>query len=137
MREQGYELCHLESCGPQAISDAYKELGKTVAPFFIGKEIQDKASIDYREILSAVHHDFSKITCPPELLSYLKYKGFEIKAVDSLNEVGVGDVAIVLIRGKSDLRDWHYITYPTYSKREIRKYFGDRTIIKKAYILTQ
>lgn len=137
MREQGYELCHLQSCGPQAISDAYKCLGIEKEPFEIGREIQDKSKFDYRGVLSAAHHDFTKITCPPELLSYLRYKGFEIKIVSSLTEVGIGEVAIVLIRGRDSIKDWHYITYPTNSKREIRDFFEEETIVKKAYILKQ
>ncbi len=137
MREKGYELCHLQSCGPEAISDAYKCFGKEKSAFDIGKEIQDRAKVDYRGILSAAHHDFTKITCPPELLSYLEYKGFKIKAVNKFKDLGPSDVAIVLLRGRNDLKDWHYMTYPTHSKQEINNFFEDKTIIKKIYILKQ
>lgn len=137
MRKQGYELCHLQSCGPEAISDAYRCFGEKREPFEVGKEIQDLCRFDYRAVLAAVHHDFTKITCPPELLSYLKHKGFKIKIVYNLSDLGVNDVAIVLLRGENDLRDWHYMTYPTYSKREIENFFDETTIIKKIYILKQ
>lgn len=137
VRKAGYELCHLQSCGPESISDAYACFGIEKKQFHIGKEIQDINVIDYRGILSVVYHDFTKITCPPELLRYLKHKGFKINTVNSLDEVGVDDVAIILIRGKSDIRDWHYITYPTHSKQQIKDFFGEDTKIKKAYILKQ
>ncbi|MAF24463.1 hypothetical protein CL634_02655 [bacterium] len=137
MRMQGYELCHLESCGPQALSDAFKEFDMDEAPFDIGKEIQDLDRIYYRNLLSLAHHDFTRITCPPELLKYIKHRGFKVKTVTSINDINEGDVALVLLRGHSDIRDWHYIVYPTYSKEEIMGYFGDSTVFKKAYILTR
>ena len=137
MRKQGYELCHLQSCGPQALSDIFKEFDIDKHPYKIGKEIQDADRIHYREILSTVHHDFSRITCPPELLKYIRSQGFKIRTITNVNDLHPGDVAIVLLRGKSDIRDWHYIAYPTYKKDRILSYFGSDTVFKKAYILTK
>ena len=137
MREAGYELCHLQSCGPQSLSDAFKYFGIHKEPFTIGKEIQDLDRTHYRRIMSLAHHDFTKITCPPELKKYCRHCGFTITAVNDVNDLKDGDVAIVLLRGKEDLRDWHYICYPTNSISHILNYFGDDTTFIKAYVLTK
>ncbi|MBD36271.1 MAG: hypothetical protein CL512_05830 [Actinobacteria bacterium] len=135
VRKSGYELCHLRSCGPEAISHAYREMGKKVHPFKIGKEIQDAAIFDYRKTLSWIHHDFVKITCPIELKKYLRKKGFKVTTVHDFDQVAEGDVAIVLIKGRDDIRDWHYMTYPTHTKKQILNFFKEDTAFKSAYIL--
>jgi len=135
VRKAGYELCHLRSCGPEAISHAYKEMGRTVNRFKIGKEIQDAAFFDYRAALSIFDHDFCSITCPAELKRYLKKNGFQVKTVYKIEDVQEDDVAIVLIKGFNDIRDWHYMTYPTYTKKQILNFFKKDTIFKRAYIL--
>ena len=134
-RKEGYELCHLQSCGPEAISDVYRCFGEKRDAFDIGKEIQDRDRIYYRSILSTIHHDFTRITCPPELLSYLRYKNFKIRTVKNLEKLSIKDIAIVLIRGRDDISDWHYITYPTYSIWDIENFFDEDTIVKKVYII--
>ena len=135
MRVAGYELCHLESCGPDALSDAFKHLDINKTPHEIGKEIQDDSKSHYRQILSLASHKFTEITCPPELMKYCKGRGFKVTIVKEFKQLEKGDVAIVLLRGKSDLRDWHWICYPEYSKSDISAFFGDDTIVKRAYVL--
>ncbi len=137
MREAGYELCHLQSCGPQSLSNAFKYLGIDKEPFTIGKEIQDLDRTHYREIMSLVHHDFSKITCPPELKKYCRHIGLTITVIDDVNDLTEDDVAIVLLRGTNDFREWHYICYPEYSVSYILDYFGENTVFIKAYKLTK
>ena len=135
MRMAGYELCHLESCGPEALSHAFKHLGVNETPTEIGKDIQDNDKSHYRSILGLASHRFHEITCPPELKKYCKGRGFKVTVVKGFDQLKKGDVAIVLIRGKHDLRDWHWICYPEYSKSTISEFFGDDTIIKAAYVL--
>ena len=135
MRMAGYELCHLESCGPDALSDAFKHLGVNETPIEIGKDIQDNDKSHYRAILGLASHRFHEITCPPELKQYVKGRGFKVTVVKGFDQLGKGDVAIVLLRGRDDLRDWHWICYPEYSKSTISEFFGDDTIIKAAYVL--
>lgn len=137
MRKQGYELCHLQSCGPEALSDSFKYLGIDKTPFEIGKEIQDADQVHYRGVLSIVHHDFTEITCPPELLKYCRANDIKITTVTDINDLQPGIIAIALIRGKSDLRDWHYICYPEYKKIDILSYFGEDTKFIKAYCLSR
>ena len=137
MRGEGYELCHLQSCGPQSLSDAFKLLGIDKEPFTIGKEIQDLDRTHYRAIMSLAHHDFTKITCPPELKKYCYHSGFTVTTITDINELKTGDVSIVLIRSTDDFQDWHYMCYPKYSISEILTYFGDNTKFIKAYILTK
>ena len=135
MRMNGYELCHLESCGPDALSDAFKHLGINETPIEIGKDIQDNDKSHYRKILSLADHKFTEITCPPELKKYCKGRGLTVTTVKGLDQLQKGDISIVLIRGWDDIRDWHWICYPEYSKSTISRFFGDDTIVKAAYIL--
>jgi hypothetical protein len=137
MRQSGYELCHLQSCGPEALSDAFSHLGISEEPFEIGKEIQDLDHSHYRAVMSLIHHDFSKITCPPELTKYCKYRGFKVEVVTDIDDLRPHHTAIVLLRGRDSIQDWHWICYPEYDKATILGFFDDKTIFKKAYILSR
>ena len=55
----------------------------------------------------------------------------------NINKVKPQDIAIFLIKGKNDLRAWHWISYPSSSRREILDYFGEDTKVKTIYILTK
>ena len=70
-----------------------------------------------------------------ELKKYCKDRGFKVTIVKDFEQLQKGDIAIVLIRGKSDLRDWHWICYPEYTKDQISEFFGNNTIVKAAYVL--
>ena len=135
-RQEGYELCHLQSCGPHALSHAFRYLGINKSPFIIGKEIQDLDRTHYREIMSLAHHDFTKITCPPELKNYCRHSGFTITTITDIDDLRTGNIAIILIKGPK-FQDWHYICYPKHSLPDILTYFGDDTKFIKAYILTK
>jgi hypothetical protein len=134
-RKQGYYLCHLESCGPQALSDAFKKFGINKTPHELGVEMQDKDRSHYRKILGYIHHDFCKITCPPELINFCKSYGFSIRKIKDLKGLTKGDVAIALLKGKSDIKDWHWATYPTHNKETIMNFFEGDTQVKNVYIL--
>lgn len=136
MRKQGYELCHLKSCGPQAVNEALKCLNIDKSQIEIGKEMQDTDIYHYRSILSIVHHDFCKITCPPDLIRYCKRIGLSVQVAKDISEVKPGDVAIILIRGKDRLREWHYACYPRWSIDTIMSFFKQDTVFISAYILT-
>jgi len=134
VREGGYELCHLESCGPDALAAAFKDLGINKDYIQIGKEIQDLDRIHYREIASVVSHEFSRITCPPELLNYCRHEGLTVKKV-SFSDLSSGDIAIILLRGSDSITDWHWIAWPNNSKETIKNYFGTDTKILSVYLL--
>lgn len=135
-RKDGYELCHLRSCGPQALSDAFRFLGISKKPLEIGKEIQDDDRSHYRSILSAIDHRFASITCPPELLKFCKKYKIKIKKTDSLDGLTQADVAIALIKGPDDLEDWHWMAYPTFGKLDILSFFDHNTKLKAVYVLS-
>ena len=136
MRMLGYELCHIESCGPAALANAFKRLDIDKDYVQIGKEIQDADHIHYREISSVVSHEFSRITCPPELIKYCKNQGLTVKKV-GFGSLSSGDVAIVLIRGKDRITDWHWISWPENSKEEIVDYFEGNTRVRSVYKLSK
>ncbi len=137
VRKSGYELCHLESCGPQALSDAFSYFDINKTPLEIGKEIQDDDNIHYRGALSFLHHDFCKITCPPELLKFCKKHNFIITKEKSLEKLDKNAIAIILIRGKDTFWDWHWTVYPKYDKSHISTFFEGETKIKGIYILNE
>jgi len=136
-RKQGYDLCHLTSCGPDALSDAFKKFNINKTPFQIGMEIQDKDQAHYRCILGILHDGFYSITCPQELKRYIRSQGFNITETKDINQITQETTAIFLLKGTDDFRDWHWITYPTYSRSIILNFFEENTKIKTIYILNK
>jgi len=136
MRLLGYELCHIESCGPDALAAAFKNLGINKTYLEIGKEIQDMDRIHYREISSLVSHKFSRITCPPELLKYCRSQGLTVEKI-AFDTLSPSDVAIVLIRGKNNITDWHWISWPDNSKEQIKDFFEEETRVLSVYKLSK
>ena len=136
VRKAGYELCHLQSCGPLALSIAFNNLGIKKTPFEIGKEIQDDDRSHYRAILAIIDHKFCRITCPQELIKFCKKYNIKIKKTKSLDNLTKEDTAIALIKGPNDIRDWHWMAYPKSNKLDILTFFGYNTKLKSVYILT-
>jgi|TARA_B110001454_G_scaffold209616_1_gene223288 hypothetical protein len=134
VREEGYEFCHLQSCGPAALEEAFQYFGINKNQIEIGKEIQDSDHSHYRGIMSLASHDFTRITCPPELRRYCKSQGLTTKKI-KYNKLSPGDVAIVLIKGKDSIDDWHWITWPNHDKSEIEDFFEESTKIISTYLL--
>ena len=134
MRLLGYEQCHIESCGPVALADVFKDLGIKKNSIQIGKEIQDADRIHYRTLLSIASHEFTRITCPPELLKYCRSQGLKVTKIE-YSHLRDDDIAIVLLRGRSDIRDWHWIAWPTQTSEAIEGFFGEDTKIISAYLL--
>jgi hypothetical protein len=61
MRNQGYELCHIDSCGPEALGRIFQSFGILKDRTQISKEIQDGDHVHYRTILGAFNHKFHRI----------------------------------------------------------------------------
>ena len=135
MRKQGYELCHIDSCGPEALSHIFQKLGIPKTRTQIGQEIQDADRIHYRTLLGLVRHKFNRITCPLELLNYCRSQGLATTKVPygTLKEE---DVAIILLRGPGPIDDWHWIEWPN-KKAEVETFFGDDTKIISTHVLTK
>jgi hypothetical protein len=135
MRNQGYELCHIDSCGPEALGRIFQSFGILKDRTQISKEIQDGDHIHYRTILGAFNHKFHRITCPPELLNYCRSQELIVTKVpyDSLTS---SDVAIILMRGRSHIDDWHWMEWP--NKTEVvETFFGADTKIVSTYLLVK
>ena len=135
VRKEGYELCHLDSCGPVALEKVFKNLGINKTHVDIGKEIQDADNTHYRSVLGLVHHKFNLITCPPELLKYCKSQGLIITKV-KYEDLSKDNAAIILIKGYNDIEDWHWIDWPR-TRSSVENFFGDDTRIISAYILSK
>ena len=136
VRKSGYELCHLQSCGPQSLSNAFASLGIKKAAFEIGREMQDDDHTHYRTILSVIDHKFCRITCPQELIKFCKKYNITIKKTKNLDNLTKEDTAIVLIKGPNVLWNWHWMAYPTFNKLDILTFFGYNTKLKAVYLLT-
>tara|TARA_R110002110_G_scaffold116691_4_gene288324 strand:- start:81 stop:608 length:528 start_codon:yes stop_codon:yes gene_type:complete len=135
MRQAGYELCHIDSCGPEALVHIFKSLGIPKTRIQIGQEIQDRDHTHYRAILGAFNHKFNRITCPPELLNYCRSQELIVTKV-SYDSLRSSDVAIILMRGRSHIDDWHWIEWP--NKREVvEAFFGVDTKIVSTYLLVK
>jgi len=131
-KEDGYYLKHFYSCGPDAIQDALLNIErKFTSRKSISKEIQATGNTS-RFILASINHDALEITFPCEIKKYFNSKGYEVTKIDfeSLKDT---DVAIILIKGEKFLRQWHWVTYPTYSKKYIQNMFGGSTSIVSVY----
>jgi hypothetical protein len=133
MRRLGYDLCHINSCGPEALSHVFAGLGIRKSRAQIGQEIQDRDHVHYRSILGLASHKFYRITCPPELMSYCRSQGLTVKKV-SFNNLKDSDAAIVLLKGRCDIEDWHWIEWAQ-GKEEIESFFGEDTKIISTYLL--
>ena len=136
-RKQGYDLCHLTSCGPHALSNALKQFNINKTPFEVGKEIQDSDKSHYRSILGTLHDGFYEITCPTEFKKYIRSQGLEITETKDIKKITPQTAAIFLLRGENDLKAWHWITFPTNKIENILSYFGKNTKVKTIYILTK
>tara|TARA_R100000808_G_C2132819_1_gene141703 strand:- start:281 stop:802 length:522 start_codon:yes stop_codon:yes gene_type:complete len=131
-KENGNYIRHYNSCGPDAIQDAMKALeNKLISKKNISTEIQSNGNVRRTLIAAIVHHNGLWVTFPSELKKYFSDREYEVTntTLDSLVE---GDVAIVLIKGRIVYGEWHWITWPTYSKEKIKNYYKhtDTSVIK-------
>jgi hypothetical protein len=91
--------------------------------------------VHYRAALSLIDHEFCSITCPRELIKFCKKYKITVKKTKTLDNLTLEDTAIALIKGHNDLRDWHWMTYPTFNKLDILNFFDYNTKLKAVYIL--
>ena len=132
-RTYGYYDYHLNSCGPRAISKAFKQLGDTQrldAPD-ISVQIQDNGNF-WRHLMTIAHKDAGLITCPNEVVEVCKQNGYEVISVKDFSKLDPKkDVALILIY--SNLLEWHWVCFPV--DKNIPKWYGDSTKIVKIYLL--
>ena len=134
-KEDGYYIRHYNSCGPDAIQDALRELeGQYVATKEISKKIQDNGNAR-RTALTLIHYDALWITWPAELVKYFRDRGYKVTTT-TLESLSPEDTAVVLIKGQVLKQEWHWVTFPTYSKETIKNYykaFGSSTSVIQVY----
>ena len=121
--ENGYYVRHYNSCAPEAIQDAMKELeDKIISKKSISTEIQDNGNFCRVFLAATIHHNILWVTFPNELKKYFTKRGYKITKTD-LKSLKPDDVAIVLIKGRVIHGEWHWITHPTHSKEEIENFY--------------
>ena len=134
-KEDGYYIRHYYSCGPDAIQDALSQLeNQFISNEEISREIQDNGNAR-RSALTLIHYNSTWITWPAELVKYFRDRGYKVTTTD-LNSLSPEDTAIVLLKGRVLKGEWHWITYPTYSKEHIQNYyqkFGGSTSVMVVY----
>jgi len=135
--ETGAYVRHFYSCGPQAIRDVmneFKEKHQLEYPYYsdaqISREIQESGNLS-RFTLAVFDERAMAITWPTELRKYFTKRGFTFTET-SFNSLQKNDIAIVLIKkGLS----YHWITYPTHTKKYIKNFYGSSTKLIKTYII--
>jgi len=134
-KEDGYYTRHYYSCGPDAIQDALRELENQWVPNKeISREIQDNGN-GRRAALTLIHYNALWITWPAELVKYFRDRGYKVTTT-TLGALSAKDTAIVLLKGRALKQEWHWITFPTNSKEEIKNYYkivGGPTSVMKVY----
>ena len=134
-KENGYYTRHYHSCGPDAIQDALRHLEERYVPNEeISHKIQDNGN-SRRTALTLIHYNALWITWPAELVKYFRDRGYKVTTT-TLDSLSPEDTAIVLLKGRMLKGEWHWITYPTYPKEEIKNYyknFGGPTVVMTVY----
>jgi hypothetical protein len=133
--ENGAYIKHYNSCGPNAMQDALRTLEeKYISKKNISTEIQ-KGGNNTRLLMALIHHDALLITFPCELKKYFTKRGYKVTTT-SLDALKPSDTAIVLIKGVIKKLQWHWISYPTYSKKEIESFYGSEvTSVISVYLI--
>lgn len=131
----GIDSFHFESCGPTSLHEMHKHFGENITTQSVSINIQEKRCINIFKGLGFIHTEFRRITCPPELLAYLKRNNYKYENIkyDDLKE---GDFAIVLLKGYDDVHEWHWASWPN-DKKSIPKFFKDYTKIISVYKITK
>lgn len=134
-KENGVYVKHYDSCGPDSIQDALRSLEKKyISTKSISTEIQKSGSLS-RVVMATIHHDAFLITFPCELKKYFTKRNYEVTLI-SLEALKPSDTAIILIKGAITRLQWHWISYPTYSKERIKSFYGSEdTSVLKVYLI--
>jgi hypothetical protein len=131
----GYRVRHYNSCGPEALEEAFSRLGeKNVDRIQISRNIQDTGNT-LRYLMMLVHHDTILVSFPHEMKNVCKKYGYEMvevdKEIDDLDPQK--DIAIVLLFGDFLKGESHWAAYP--HTDNIKNWFGSNTKISKIFIL--
>jgi hypothetical protein len=138
-KKDGYYIKHFESCGPRAIRNALIQVDNRLyvrRPDYpssesISKDIQATGNAS-RLVLSLAHHDALLITWPCEIKKYFTKKGYKVTETN-LSSLSREDTAIILMKGNIFKQEWHWVTYPRYSKESIKSFYGSSTSIIKVF----
>lgn len=134
-KEDGYYIRHYNSCGPDAIQDALRELeNEYIATREISRKIQDDGNAR-RTALTLIHYNALWITWPAELVKYFRDRGYKVTTT-TLDSLSPEDTAIVLLKGRILKQEWHWITFPTNSKKQIKNFyksFDEETTVMRVY----
>jgi|TARA_R110000824_G_scaffold400171_2_gene607087 hypothetical protein len=135
-RLQFKDPLHVRSCGPGAIRDALNPLGVNASINEISQSIQKKNS-PFKCFISIFENDARKITWPSEIVKFIQTdklaQDLEIVKLENSNQIKKEDVIIFLIKKKYSLRNYHWISYPTYSLEQVDVFFGEDTEIVILY----
>ena len=131
----GIDSLHFQSCGPQSLSELHEHFGEEMTMQMVSISLQENRPVNVFKLLGLVETEFRRITCPPELRSYLKRNGFAYERVEYEDLID-GDFAIVLLKGYDDLHEWHWATWPNDSSK-IPTFFKDYTKIITTYKITK
>jgi len=123
---------HFESCGPRAIQKVLANMNITMSVEDISVEIQKKGSM-LRCFLGAFSNEARAITWPSEVINFFEDRGYKIKKIKNLDELGNLDNAIILIHSKGSIDKYHWLCYP--NNRNIKSYYGEKTVIDDIYLV--
>jgi len=135
---------HYNSCGPIALSYAFRWHDVKSARYKISKEIlkDHKAYSLLRDVLSVFSPDLNEITFPQEMKDELVKYNIKTRLV-SLGEFKElkkdrSTTAIILLHPKNKFGKFHWLFYPTQSDSP-SSFFGSelQTVVDKIYILTR
>ena len=131
--EEGFYVRHYWSCGPRALSKAFKELDIYLSSKKISKEIQSSGNVS-RGLLSLIHYETVQITFPSEVYSTIEKHGFKVIKLKELEELNPKiDVALILVAGSYLRGEAHWLCFPV--DGNIENYFGKKTKIIKIFLL--
>ena len=138
----GYYSKHYTCCGPTALRRAfeafYRENGivfkKGVSSEEISRSIQDSGNKG-RTALSILNRHAVCITWPSEIKNIAKEYGFVPVKLNDINKLKEGDIAVVLIKGKTLKGEWHWMCFPYHDVETIKKWYGKNTVVKDVYLL--
>jgi len=135
LRAENKDPYHAQSCGPDALYKALKQLDERISKREISHEILSNAQITscVRDLLSIFDNDARRITFPSEMKIPLEKRGYTIKKVKSLNELNKEkDIGLVLIKKKWTLL-YHWLCFP--ADKNILTFFGNDTDIQEVYLI--
>lgn len=126
---------HFKSCGPVALEKLHKHFGENVDNRMVSIYLQEKRKIKIFRLLGLIDTEFRQITCPPELLKYLRTHNFNYEKIKYC-DLKDGDVAIILLKGYDDLYEWHWSIWP-HDAESIPTFFKEHTQIIRTYKITK